>query len=58
MRKRLDPLMVPFKATNPEFFAQYQAARRIVKPGTVGSAKTKKNQNISVSQPTPIAKAA
>jgi len=58
LRKRLDPLMVPFKATNPEFYAQYKAARRIVKPGTAGSAKTRKNQNLSVSQPTAIAKAA
>ena len=42
LRKRLDPLMVPFKATEPEFYAQYKAARRIVQPGTAGTAKAKK----------------
>ena len=58
LRKRLDPLMVPFKASDPEFYAQYKAARRIVKPGSTDSANTKKDQKTNVSQPTPIAKAA
>ena len=37
--RRLDPLLVPFKASNPEFYAQYKAARRIVKPGSADGAK-------------------
>jgi hypothetical protein len=32
LRKRLDPLMVQFKESEPEFYAKYKAARRIVKP--------------------------
>ena len=61
LRKRLDPLMVPFKATEPEFYAQYKAARRIVQPGTGESAenaKAKKAKAASISQPTTVPKAA
>jgi hypothetical protein len=54
LRKRLDPLMVPFKASNPEFYAQYKAARRIVKPGSADAKKKIAN----VSQPTSVPKAA
>ena len=35
----LDPLLVPFKASKPEFYAQYKAARRIMKPGSADGAK-------------------
>ena len=55
LRKRLDPLMVPFKATDPEFHARYKAARRIVKPGSADSAKQKTTK---LSQPAPASKAA
>ena len=61
LRRRLDPLMVPFKATEPEFYAQYKAARRIVQTGTVESAataKAKKAKAASISQPTTVPKAA
>jgi hypothetical protein len=50
LRKRLDPLMVPFKASNPEFYAQYKAARRIVNPGSTSDAK-KKIANVATSVP-------
>ena len=61
LRKRLDPLMVPFKASEPEFYAQYKAARRIVQPGTAESAdntKAKKAKAANASQPTTVPKAA
>ena len=57
--RRLDPLLVPFKASNPEFYAQYKAARRIVKPGSADGAKARAEQKTtSLSQPAPVAKAA
>ena len=55
LRKRLDPLMVPFKATEPEFYAQYKAARRIVQPASADNAKAKK---AGASQPVTMPKAA
>ncbi|MBI5382970.1 MAG: hypothetical protein HZA31_13815 [Opitutae bacterium] len=37
----LDPLLVPFKKSQPEFYAQYQAARVIVdRPGGHGTGET------------------
>jgi hypothetical protein len=54
LRKRFDPLMVPFKATDPEFYAQYRAARRIVKPGSADAKK----KIAKVSQPASVPKAA
>ena len=41
LRKQLDPLMVQFKDSAPEFYAKYKAARRIVKPA-VNPARQKK----------------
>lgn len=58
LRKRLDPLMVPFKATEPEFYAQYTAARRIVQPGSTGNADNAKAKKASAPQPTTVPKAA
>ena len=58
LRKRLDPLMVPFKATELEFYAQYKAARRIVQPGSTGNADNAKAKKASASQPTTVPKAA
>ena len=40
LRQRLDPLMVPFKTSEPEFYAQYKAARRIVKPAKPDAKKS------------------
>ena len=45
LRKQLDPLMVQFKATEPEFYAKYKAARRIVKPAVNLNAKQKQAKN-------------
>jgi hypothetical protein len=42
LRRRLDPLMLPFKTSEPEFYAQYKGARRIVKPARP-DAKEKKS---------------
>lgn len=61
LRKRLDPLMVPFKVSEPEFYAQYKAARRIVQPGSAESAanaKAKKAKAANQPQPTTMPKAA
>lgn len=45
LRKELDPLMVQFKETAPEFYARYKAARRIVKPAVNPDKKKKKSAN-------------
>ena len=58
LRKRLDPLMLPFKATEPEFYAQYKAACRIVQAGTADSADSAKAKAATGSQPTTVPKAA
>ena len=49
LRKQLDPLMVQFKATEPEFYAKYKAARRIVKPAVNAlNAEKKKAKNTTL----------
>lgn len=42
LRKEIDPLMVQFKKTEPEFYAKYKAARRLVKPAAPPTKKKKK----------------
>lgn len=42
LSKELDPLMMQFKKTEPEFYAKYQAARRLVKPAAPPEKKQKK----------------
>ena len=41
LRKGLDPLLVQFKETDPEFHAKYRAARRIVRPSVSAAAGKK-----------------
>ena len=35
--KRLDPLIAPFKETNPELWSEYKAARKLVNAPTATS---------------------
>jgi hypothetical protein len=55
LRRQLDPLLTPFKASHPEFYAHYKAARRIVRPGTAAGVDSAK---VRSAQPTTVPKAA
>jgi hypothetical protein len=43
LTKRLDPLIAPFKETNPELWSEYKTARKLVNlPTTQSDKKSKK----------------
>lgn len=42
LRERVDRLMTRFKVSHPDFYAEYKAARRIVKPGVTPEKEEKK----------------
>ena len=55
LRNELDPLMVQFKTTHPEFYARYKAARRIVKPAVNPARQKKKAKGTTPSVTVPKA---
>jgi hypothetical protein len=60
LRSRLDRLMVPFQTSQPEFYASYLAARRVVNlsPTRAVSGSSTADETVSPTIVSPTAKAA
>ncbi len=58
LARKLDRLAVQFKESEPEFYAQYKAARVVVDAAVARSAKTKKSGKVTPATDTSTPKAA